>query len=108
MQKTMVVVEGVARTLDPDFDMWAAAEPVVADWIERYLGPAGQIEMAAEGVGAIGRLVAELPRLADAGRAALGRVRPDGRERASVSIPKRSRNRRARRRAPAAGAGSRS
>src|SRR6185295_13621968 len=65
LQKTMVVVEGVARTLDPDFDMWAAAEPVVADWVERYLGPVGQIELAAEGVNAIGRLVSELPRLAD-------------------------------------------
>src|SRR6185503_8721137 len=34
VQKTMVVVEGVARTLDPHFDMWASAEPVVADWVE--------------------------------------------------------------------------
>ena len=65
VQKTMVVVEGVARTLDPDFDMWATSEPVVADWIARYLGPAGQIEMAADGVGALGRLVSELPRLAE-------------------------------------------
>ena len=65
VQKTMVVVEGVARTLDPDFDMWAASEPVVRDWIERYLGPAGQLELAAEGVGALGRLVNELPRLAE-------------------------------------------
>jgi ubiquinone biosynthesis protein len=65
VQKTMVVVEGVARTLDPDFDMWAAAEPVVREWIERYLGPAGQLELAAEGVGALGRLVNELPRLAE-------------------------------------------
>jgi ubiquinone biosynthesis protein len=69
VQKTMVVVEGVSRTLDPNFDMWAAAEPVVADWMERYLGPVGQIEVAAEGVSAFGRLVSELPRLADrAGR----------------------------------------
>src|SRR5262249_34356638 len=57
VQKTMVVVEGVARTLDPHFDMWAAAEPVVAEWVERFLGPAGRIEVAAEGVSAIGRLV---------------------------------------------------
>ncbi len=69
VQKTMVVVEGVARSLDPDFDMWQAAEPVVREWIERYLGPSGQLELAAEGVGAIGRLASELPRLAErAGR----------------------------------------
>ena len=65
VQKTMVVVEGVCRTLDPDFDMWSTAEPVVADWIERFLGPAGQMELAAEGIGALGRLAAELPRLAE-------------------------------------------
>ena len=65
VQKTMVVVEGVSRTLDPDFDMWSASEPVVREWIERFLGPAGQLERAAEGVGALGRLVSELPRLAD-------------------------------------------
>ncbi|HET7717334.1 MAG TPA: 2-polyprenylphenol 6-hydroxylase [Bauldia sp.] len=65
VQKTMVVVEGVARSLDPDFDMWSASEPVVRDWVERYLGPAGQLELAVEGVGALGRLVAELPRLAE-------------------------------------------
>ena len=65
VQKTMVVVEGVARTLDPDFDMWSTAEPVVADWIERNLGPTGQMERAAEGIGALGRLASELPRLAE-------------------------------------------
>ena len=29
LQKTMVVVEGVARTLNPDLNMWVTAEPVV-------------------------------------------------------------------------------
>ncbi|MEX0853465.1 MAG: 2-polyprenylphenol 6-hydroxylase [Bauldia sp.] len=65
VQKTMVVVEGVARSLDPDFDMWSTAEPILADWIERHLGPAGQIERVTEGVGALGRLAGELPRLAE-------------------------------------------
>jgi ubiquinone biosynthesis protein len=65
VQKTMVVVEGVSRSLDPDFDMWSASEPVVRDWIERFLGPAGHLERAAEGMGAVGRLVGELPRLAE-------------------------------------------
>ena len=49
LQKTMVVVEGVARSLDPKLDMWTVAEPVVREWIERHLGPAGRIEGAAEG-----------------------------------------------------------
>ncbi|MDQ0470304.1 ubiquinone biosynthesis protein [Labrys wisconsinensis] len=43
LQKTMVVVEGVARTLDPKLDMWSTADPVVREWIERHLGPAGRL-----------------------------------------------------------------
>src|SRR5690606_41373637 len=65
LQKTMVVVEGVARSLDPDFDMWKASEPVLAEWTQRHLGPAGRLEDAAEGVGALGRLFTTLPILAE-------------------------------------------
>ena len=43
LQKTMVVVEGVARKLDPKLDMWSTAEPVVRTWIERNLGPLGRL-----------------------------------------------------------------
>jgi ubiquinone biosynthesis protein len=49
LQKTMVVVEGVARSLDPKLDMWTVSEPVVREWMERHLGPAGRIENAAQG-----------------------------------------------------------
>ena len=44
LQKTMVVVEGVARKLDPQLDMWATAEPVVGGWIAENLGPRGRLE----------------------------------------------------------------
>jgi ubiquinone biosynthesis protein len=43
LQKTMVVVEGVARRLDPRLDIWTTAEPVVREWIERNLGPLGKL-----------------------------------------------------------------
>lgn len=65
LQKTMVVVEGVARKLDPDFDMWSAAEPVVSVWIQRYLGPAGQIERLGDLSRAVGRLAIAAPKLAE-------------------------------------------
>ncbi|MFN3855262.1 MAG: 2-polyprenylphenol 6-hydroxylase, partial [Phreatobacter sp.] len=39
LQKTLVVVEGVARSLDPRLDIWTTSEPVVRDWITRNLGP---------------------------------------------------------------------
>ena len=51
LQKTMVVVEGVARSLDPKLDMWSTAEPVVREWMTRNLGPAGKLEGAAHGAG---------------------------------------------------------
>lgn len=65
LQKTMVVVEGVARRLDPAFNMWSTAEPVVGDWIRRNLGPAGMLEDAAEGLRAAGELARTLPQLAE-------------------------------------------
>jgi ubiquinone biosynthesis protein len=63
LQKTMVVVEGVARALDPRLDIWTTAEPVVRDWIVRNIGPAGQLEGAARGVGEAGHLLARIPGL---------------------------------------------
>jgi ubiquinone biosynthesis protein len=63
LQKTMVVVEGVGRSFDPRLDMWKTAEPVVREWIERNLGPAGRLEDAAEGAGEIGRFLSQVPGL---------------------------------------------
>ncbi|MGE0751997.1 MAG: 2-polyprenylphenol 6-hydroxylase [Variibacter sp.] len=63
LQKTMVVVEGVARSLDPKLDMWSTAEPVVREWIERHLGPAGRLEGAAEGAGEAARFLSAVPAL---------------------------------------------
>jgi ubiquinone biosynthesis protein len=68
LQKTMVVVEGVARSFDPNLDMWATAEPVVREWIERHLGPAGRLEDAAQGAGEVGKFLGDVPGLL--GRAA--------------------------------------
>jgi ubiquinone biosynthesis protein len=39
LQKTMVMVEGVATALDPDINMWEAAAPFVREWIRTELGP---------------------------------------------------------------------
>ena len=61
LQKTMVVVEGVARRLDPEFDMWTTADPVVSEWIARRLGPAGRIEEFATTAREVGRFVHKLP-----------------------------------------------
>ena len=67
LQKTMVVVEGVARALDPKLDMWTVAEPVVREWIARHLGPAGRLEGAAEGEIEVGRFLGGVPELLSRG-----------------------------------------
>ncbi len=61
LQKTMVVVEGVGRMLDPQLDMWRTAEPVVRDWIGRNLGPVGRIEEAGRGAMSMAGAIAALP-----------------------------------------------
>ncbi|MDZ4370045.1 MAG: 2-polyprenylphenol 6-hydroxylase [Phenylobacterium sp.] len=47
LQKTMMTVEGVARRIDPDHDIWAASEPVVRRWIARELSPATRVRQFA-------------------------------------------------------------
>ncbi|WP_420142360.1 2-polyprenylphenol 6-hydroxylase [Sphingomonas sp.] len=39
LQKTMVMVEGVATGLDPDINMWEVSGPFVREWLRDELGP---------------------------------------------------------------------
>ena len=61
LQKTMVVVEGVARTLDPKLDVWTTSEPVVGAWIEQNLGPVGKLQDAGRAAATLGRFASNLP-----------------------------------------------
>ena len=63
LQKTMVVVEGVGRSLDPELNMWVVSEPVVKEWMEKELGPGAQFEAAAQGAASVGRLMGDIPKL---------------------------------------------
>jgi len=91
LQKTMVVVEGVARQLDPSLNMFETARPVVEEWLAVNLGPAA----------ALSRGLAEMPALLERLRLAaenLGvdglRLHPDSlralaREQANIGRPQR-------------------
>jgi ubiquinone biosynthesis protein len=61
LQKTMVMVEGVASSLDPEINMWEVAGPFVADWIRNELGPevliAGKLQRLAKTLGDLPDLV---------------------------------------------------
>ncbi len=48
LQKTMMTVEGVARRIMPDHDIWKAADPVVRRWIARELSPPARIKRFAD------------------------------------------------------------
>ncbi len=60
LQKTMVMVEGVATGLDPNINMWEIAEPVVRDWLRGELGPEALI---ADGLVENLKTLARLPEL---------------------------------------------
>jgi ubiquinone biosynthesis protein len=60
LQKTMVVVEGVATALDPDINLWETAQPYVAEWVRDELGPEAKV---ADRIVADLRTLATLPDL---------------------------------------------
>jgi len=83
LQKTMMVTEGVARRLDPEHDIWKAADPVVRRYILRELGPAARVrQLLEEGLRAAEALVrrAEAPAVV-----AVGEIERDEQRMASRS-----------------------
>jgi ubiquinone biosynthesis protein len=73
LQKSMVIVEGVARSLDSSLNMWGAAEPVAKEWVGANYGARGAMKKAREGATTLARVLAEVPAmLADAERASVG------------------------------------
>ncbi|MEG8099231.1 2-polyprenylphenol 6-hydroxylase [Candidatus Liberibacter brunswickensis] len=61
LQKTMVVVEGVARMLNPDFNMWTSSEPIVEEWIRDNIGPKRYMNDFQDGLKTAFRLVQSVP-----------------------------------------------
>ena len=46
LQKTMVVVEGVARKLNPNTNIWTTSKPVLENWLKDYKSPKSTIDTA--------------------------------------------------------------
>ncbi|MDB5689434.1 MAG: 2-octaprenylphenol hydroxylase [Sphingomonas bacterium] len=66
LQKTMVMVEGVATTLDPDINMWETAAPFVREWLRTELGPEAWIaDRIVTDLRTIGRLPELVRRIED-------------------------------------------
>jgi ubiquinone biosynthesis protein len=65
LQRTMVVVEGVARSLDPHINIWQAARPVVEDYIRKNIGPVALAGDLAQTLRVLARFGPRLPRLVE-------------------------------------------
>lgn len=63
LQRTMVVVEGVARTMHPEINIWQVAQPVVEDYIKENVGPKALLRDLVSTVQVLGRFGPKLPKL---------------------------------------------
>lgn len=85
LQRTMVVVEGVARSLDPNINMWEVARPVVEEYVQDNLGPRAALADMRQVLGMLGRYGPLMPEIAD--RIMWNMVHPDN------ETPSKKRNR---------------
>ncbi len=65
LQRTMVVVEGVARSLNPNINIWQTARPVVERYIRENVGPRALLRDIVRTVQVLGRFGPRLPQLAE-------------------------------------------
>ncbi len=65
LQRTMVVVEGVSRSLDPDINIWVVARPVVEGYITEHVGPKAVVRDLWDTVRVLSRFGPRLPALAE-------------------------------------------
>jgi ubiquinone biosynthesis protein len=66
LQRTMVVVEGVARSLDPHINIWQVAKPVVEGYIKKNVGPRALLRDLAQTARVLARFGPKLPALVEA------------------------------------------
>lgn len=65
LQRTMVVVEGVARSLDPHINIWEVARPVVEDYIKKSIGPKALLSDLIKTAQVLSRFGPQLPHIAE-------------------------------------------
>jgi len=66
LQRTMVVVEGVARSLSPNLNIWQVARPVVEDYIRQSIGPRAALRDLRRTVAVLARFGPRLPQMVEA------------------------------------------
>lgn len=77
LQRTMVVVEGVSRSLDPEINIWTVARPAVEEYIRENIGPKALARDLFQTARVLARFGPRLPQLAEAAlRAQTNPTRP--------------------------------
>ena len=66
LQRTMVVVEGVARSLDPHINIWQVASPIVERYIRENIGPKAVVRDLLKTARVLARFGPKLPALVEA------------------------------------------
>lgn len=66
LQRTMVVVEGVARSLSPNLNIWDVAKPIVGDYIQQSIGPKALARDMAKTARVLARFGPRLPGMVEA------------------------------------------
>lgn len=66
LQRTMVVVEGVARSLDPEINIWNVSQPIVEQYIQENIGPKVMLRDLVRTVRVLARFGPKLPEMAEA------------------------------------------
>ncbi len=65
LQRTMVVVEGVARSLNPQINIWQVARPVVEEYILHNVGPRAALRDLRRTLEVLGRFGPRLPQIVE-------------------------------------------
>ncbi|MFN4129191.1 MAG: 2-polyprenylphenol 6-hydroxylase, partial [Paracoccaceae bacterium] len=65
LQRTMVVVEGVARGLDPHINIWEVAKPIVEGYIKKSIGPQALLRDLAKTARVLARFGPRLPQMVE-------------------------------------------
>ncbi|MDC0449373.1 2-polyprenylphenol 6-hydroxylase [Pelagibacteraceae bacterium] len=71
LQKTMVVVEGVARKLYPETNIWEISRPVLEDWIKNVKSPKATLDTAINTSAEIIKRIPDFPNFMDKANYAL-------------------------------------
>ena len=75
LQKTMIIVEGVARNLDPNINFWEISKPEIEEWLKDELGIKNRLKETQETLKVLARKVPEIPDFLSRAENAIEKIR---------------------------------